>query len=323
MTPARSTVLSVALLAVSLGSLFSALQLTRLAPIAGGGTSAVGIGASPACPTTTSTPSAALDILAADPGAPLADGTTLSVSYELRALALPSGVADAPVEVPGVTAMFPMSSSASLQIFIDAQSLFVSEGAWTDVSGHSRTVAGTTTLDPNQSAQLSTQLLAVTTTAPVGSVDLEVRWSWSISGPGGASSSGPWTVPGTSGSFPSIFYPDPYVVLVGQSPAAERTGAYFSVQLSGVPAHTPFLLKLENSSTGATLNRAYFNSSSVADATFTGTIQLVSGSFGLPPGNYLVHVHDGCAGILYNLPVQVSYAVSGTGPSIAIAARPV
>jgi hypothetical protein len=312
MTPAESTVLSVALLAVSLGSLVSVLSLDRLAPLTTGGGAEVGIGVSPACPSTTSSPSAALDIVSQGPSTTLVQGTVLSVAYEVQALTLPSGSATAPVELPGVTGVFPLSNGAVLQVFVPPQSLVVSESAWSSVSAHSRTLSASSSPAPNESAQLTTQLLAVTTPAPVGSLRVEVRWSWSIASPDGSTSQGPWTVPSTNGTFPSIFSPDPYVGLAGQSPTAERSGAFYSVELSGTPAHSPFLLKLENASTGATLNRAWFNSTSVAGAMFTGSIQLTSGSVGLPPGNYLIHVHDACAGILYSLPVVVSSAAAGS-----------
>jgi hypothetical protein len=260
----------------------------------------------PACPTSVSVPSAALQIYAAAPLAPLASGAVLTISYQLQALSLPADLAAASVDLPSVAGIFPLTSGPSVQIFIDPQTLSVGVGAWTTSTGHAKILPTNISFAAGQSAQLTTQLLAVTTTAPVGSLDLEVRWSWSITNPDGTGTTGPWTTPGTSGTFPSVFYPDPYVGLVLPSRGAAPSGANFSVVLSGAPSHTQFLLKLENASTGATLNRAWFNSTSVPSVPFVGSIPLMSGPSGLAVGTYLVHVHDGCGGILYSLSVQIT-----------------
>jgi hypothetical protein len=321
MTPSRSTVLSVALLAVSLGSIVSVVQATRPALVSNGDSLGIVVASGPACPTTVSTPSAVLDIPAAPPAGSVPAGSALSVTYQLQALSLPSGLSSASVELPSVTGIFPESTGGSFDVFTNAQTVSVTEGAWTAVTAHSKSVTSTTEFTTGPSAELSTQLLAVLTTAPAGSLNLEVRWSWSLDNGTGSTSTGAWTVPATNGTFPSIFFPDPYVALVGQSPSVEQTGAFFSVQLSGAPSHTQFLLKLENDTTGATLNRAWFNSSYTADAAFTGSIQLASGSVALPPGTYLVHVHDNCAGILYNLPVEVGSVVSAAEPPLGLASR--
>jgi hypothetical protein len=313
----------VALLAVSLGSIVSVVQLTRPMFILNGDSLGSGASTSQACPPTTTTPSAALDIAGTAPAGVLPPGTTLSVSYGVQALTLPSGTSESNVELPGVTAIFALSGGGTFQIFVGAQTLTVTEGAWTIVTGHSVSFGTNTTFSAGPSAQLSTQLLAVMTTAPVGTLDLEVRWSWSIANVDGSSSSGPWTVPGTTGTFPSVFFPDPYVALVGESPSDEQTGAIFSVELSGAPGHTQFLLKLENATTGSTLNRAWFNSTNTAGATFSGSIQLSAGLYGLSPGTYLVHVHDDCGGILYSLSVHVAYPVPELAPAPALLPRTV
>jgi hypothetical protein len=297
--------LSIALVVGSLATLI--LLIDSPLPTLGSSHSPSGATSLPAgtCPANESVPAAAFDINSPAPAPDAALGTVVSVAYELRAVTLPAGVDPVTVQMPGVTAFFPLSSGTPLQVFLPAETFSVTAAGWISSGTHSKPVPASSSFAAGSVAQLSTQLLAVMATAPAGSFDLEVRWNWSVSSSDGATSSGPGTVPTWSGQFPSIFAPEPYVALDARGPAAETSGAIFQAEFSGAGAGWPFLLKLENASTGATLNRAYFNSTDDSGAPFVGSIQMAAGSVPLAPGSYLVHLHDQCGGILYSLPVEI------------------
>jgi hypothetical protein len=278
---------------------------------AGGGVVSTGGSAPVSCPTGASTPAAAFELYAPGPPSPTSAGSYLSVTYELMALTIPSGSTSVTVEVPGVTALFPESNGSSLQLFLPPATLAVRANVWTPGLTHSRSIGPTTSFIDGGLAELTTELLAVMVSDPVGSVHLEVRWSWSLAAPNGTTVFGVWTDPQSAGPYPATFFPEPYVALVNRSAATEVAGSAFQVELSGAASHTAFLLKLENAFTGATLNEAWFNSSSQAGLMFTGSIQLFHAGVPLAAGSYLVHVHDSCDGILYNLPVQVVPATNG------------
>jgi hypothetical protein len=320
----RWTIVSAILLAALVGLLGTLLHLLPSSPLAALGHEGAGPGSTTtvptACPANASLPSAVFEISTPGPAVSPPVGAEVTVTYEVsvasRALGSSVGIAPVQVQLPEVLATFPQVNGTLFNVYTPAQTLGVTNGLWTPATVHPRAIVDPTYFAPGGSAVLSTQLLAVMSTAPLSSVQLEVRWSWSIMGPGDLNSSSTWTVPSASGAFPSVLTPDAYVTLLDHSPAVEAAGASFQAELSGAAALTQFHLKLESASTGATLNIAWFNSSATAGAPFNGSIVLSSGGVPLATGNYLVHVHDACGGILYSLPVQV--VAGSTAPELGV-----
>jgi len=270
-----------------------------------------------ACAASSSPAPSSLQIPASSPSGSHPAGSVLGVSYQVRALAASGAPAQVVVQMPSVLTLFPLAPAGTASVFVPATSLTVNTSAWAAGPSTTRShpIDQTTTFDPAGGTVLSTQLIAVMASGPAGSVRLEVRWSWNLTDPTGSVENGGWTIPTDQGPFPSLFSPQPFAQLVATSGSPEPAGATFTVTLAADPAPSSYLLKLENATTGATLNTATFAPAGSA-STFSGSIDLTGPSGGLAPGPYLVHVHGPCGGILYSVPVQVT---PGTAPA---AARP-
>ncbi|MCI4360841.1 MAG: hypothetical protein L3J91_03990, partial [Thermoplasmata archaeon] len=273
------------------------------------------------CSTTGSTPPSALAVPAPDPSGTAAGGDVLSIAYELEAVVLPPGDPSVTVEMPSVAAIFPLVGNGSVSVYVPPSPISVSLSTWSDPAAArgAHSLTGPVDFAPGAPASLSTELLAVMASTPSGAATLEIRWSWNLTDANGTVGSDSWSVPSSAGPFPSVFVPQPYVQLVSTSGSGGTGGSSYTVALASGPSSSSYLLKLENASTGATLNTATFASPPDPSSGFAGSIPLAARAGNpLAPGAYLLHVHGPCGGILYSVPVRVT---SSTAPA-ARADRP-
>lgn len=266
----------------------------------------------PICGAVNGVPSGALSIPNSGPAGSFAPGTQLAVTIELREILFPGSVVGGPVELPTTLVVFATNGTASETIVLSPRTLNLSAAGWSDptLGTANRTFNQATGFPSDSTASLSTELLAVQADAPFGTMLVEARWDWTLTPPGSPGIVGPWSLPATGGGGSSVVFPHPFVRLLSSSPQDAVIGETFTVTLAGAALSQTFLLKLENSTTGATLNLGSVVNPGSVDASFSGSIQILGSTGLLDPGSYLVHVHDQCGGILYSLPVFATYASS-------------
>lgn len=244
--------------------------------------------------------------------ASLPPGSDVSVSYELSAVQLPSGSASVPVAVPSIFAVFPLVSNGTLSVYLAPRSLSVGLGAWTPPAQAtaSRPITTALTFDANASPFLTTQRLGLMAPEPYGTIEVAVRWQWTVTPAGGAPEPGGWTSPSVGGPYPSVLFPAPQVTLLGTAGTTLTTGSNFTAFLDGAIGATNFTLKLENASTGRNLEAVTLATPPGNATPLSASIPMVSTVGPLVPGNYLVHVHNACGVILYSIGVRLSYPAS-------------
>ncbi|MCI4337257.1 MAG: hypothetical protein L3K17_08750 [Thermoplasmata archaeon] len=268
-------------------------------------------------------PPSALEIAVPGPVGAAGAGSSLSVSAELRVLAVEGLATEGEIVLPTLTATFSTISAGPIDVVLSPRDLAAASDAWTNASqaSGSHVFSSAVVFPSGSNATLSSSLIAITSPAPLGSLAVEVRWQWTLLPTGAPTQTGPWSEPSASAGVPSILYPQAYVALVRTSPLNATIGESFDVTLAGGSAPQTFLLKLENASTGATLNRGSVVSPATPVTNFSGSIEIINSSGSLLPGHYLIHVHDACGAILYSLPVIVSGGPNGTSAAFA-GARP-
>jgi hypothetical protein len=287
-----------------------------LAPVllpGGKGSSGPGPPSSPAaesCSSLAGAPPDALYIPVRGPNLTLPNGGEISVAYQVRAVANGTPSPEVAVEMPSAFAVFPLVGAPSIEVYLQKRALTLPEGTWSAAGlvTAQRPVSGSVSFATNESAFLTTELLAVMSPAPFGSVSLSFRWAWNVTPTGENPVPGPWTVPTTGGAHPSEFPPVPYVGLAGGTGTTATIGQNFTAYLTGAISNQTFVVKLENATTGLNL-RVVDEAAPLGNSTpFPVSIPILAQDGELSPGNYLVHIHDTCHALLYNLPVRVYYA---------------
>ncbi len=235
----------------------------------------------------------------------------LGVAFEVRSDPFPGSVPGGVVEFPTVDFVFPTSPGGPIVVVLLSRQVNVSP-TWSDPASAStsRTLPAPVGFASGGNATLSTALLAVMASSPPGSLRIEVRWEWTLTVPGSPPQGGTWSTSSPSG--PGTLFPRPYVSLLRNSSSNATIGENYTISLSGSPPAQSFLLKLENATTGETLNLGSISPGSPANASQTGSVVLLTPSGFLVPGSYLVHIHDPCGAILYSLPISATYASRAT-----------
>ena len=266
----------------------------------------------PSCTYVAGVPPGALRISASPPSGSYPVGTTLSALVELRAVASSGLDPTGTVDLPSLSAVFGISGGTSITLVLAPRSVNVSEAGWTDpsVATASTVLAAATEFPPEGNATLSSSLIALMASAPFGALEVGARWHWALQPPGGTEVDGAWTVPSASGGVPSLLFPQPLVRPAQGVPTSGTIGTNFTVQLVGGTPGQTFPMKLENATTGATLNLGSAVSPPATVPSFRGVILLLGATGYLAAGHYLVHLHDACGSILYSWPVTATYASS-------------
>jgi hypothetical protein len=252
-----------------------------------------------------------------NPSSSLGPGGTVSATVEFATPNTGTGVSAITVYVPSVFVTFPLSSGGTAQLFVASHSFSLPGPGWPNASASTQSLVSSTglTFASNASAVLSSQKIAVLADAGYGAITLEVRWHWALTPSGGSTSSGGWSVPTNAAnwpsSVPSVFDPAPRASLLSQNGPNETIGSNFTAQLGGNVSGRYFFLELEAASNGK-VSQAHGQTATPGAGTTTVTIPILNYDRYLYPGNYLVHVHDGCGAMLLSIPVTAVYASSAS-----------
>lgn len=292
----------------------STIGSTRWPGIGDGGASLGGTGTcnSPAVPT----PSSIL-IPLAEPRTSVPPKGTLTVTWEYAVVNYSASLAGRSVYLPSVFASFPQAAGGAVSVYFAPLTAHVAGGGWATPTGANRTVASTGgwQFASGGTALLSTQKIAVMANASYGQLTLEFRWRWSVGAPTGGSVTGNWTVPTRASQWPSsvasIFYPAPYVPLLGNNGPTVLIGANATALLGGSVAGRYFFLELENASTGKVF-QSQGGTAPTGATTYTASIVMLNYDHYLDPGTYLLHIHDGCGAMLHSLPEKAQFATAAT-----------
>jgi hypothetical protein len=174
------------------------------------------------------------------PSTPVVPGSFLTAQFALSVTTpadqLPSELA---VWVPQVAAVFRLPN-ASLEMFHPAYEVnFSQEGALTTGPTNISTLVKLTgTFNVSTPAVLSSQLVAVMTSAPYGSVAMSATWRWALAAPDGTTSFGPW-------SPAQGFEPAEYAELTSSGPSSLTPGSTFTVCVTSPEPDREFSLHLE------------------------------------------------------------------------------
>jgi len=313
---------TIGLVALAAGLLAVAVHPGAVPPVSAGAFVAAAT-SSPVCNPASVSPSA-VSIPAPNPTGSAQVNGTVVVAYEIAVLNYTTSLGKITVYMPSVFGSFALLPSGTLQAYIGPKVVNISSTGWTDANSTGTTTTKTLTAGVNFSttgtARLSSQKIAVMAGASyAGSLTLEFRWQWAlVAAPGGLPVYSAWTTPSTSAaspSLPSIFYPAPYVSLVGTGNWPAPIGSNYSVRLGGAVASTSFRMVLEWPSNGTEIRSTVENTTS-GITVFPGWVLLSpSGAGQLGPGTYLIHVHDACGAITH------SFSVGTTNESVLCGAH--
>jgi hypothetical protein len=268
-------------------------------------------------PTGTPSPSA-LYINTNEPKVNLANGGTITSTMEFAVVNYTAADFGVLVYFPTVDFTFPLSPTGNFTITVTPQTLAIAGAGWTSGAGTNRSAVEHAGLNfpSGGKARLSTQKVAVQADVPYGQITLEFRWMWQLDQPNGSVTRSAWTTPKSTYSgppnLPSIFFPAQYTQFVsGAGNGAHVTiGTNYSATLSGPVGGRFFFLEMEN---GVGHVVKSHGTTFAANATSGNvTIPLLNYDNYLPPGLYLVHIHDACGAILYNKLVNATFAPSAT-----------
>lgn len=145
---------------------------------------------------------------------------------------------------------------------------------------------------------------------PSAGFHIAVRWHWTEGSPTSMVTNGSWTVPTampTDDVPPSILYPAPFVGIAHTSGSTLPAGANWTGTFDGEIDVQKFRLSFEWAGNGTEIRSVYFNVGP-REIEFNTTLPFAtSGGGAVPPGAYLVHLHNACdASILHSLTLDVS-----------------
>jgi hypothetical protein len=250
-----------------------------------------------------------------NPSTSLVAGAHVSVTFEFGVVSSTVSVVGINVRTPTIFVEMPMVGGGSFPLTFSNHTFNMTGATWTTFQ-YSKQVTAPGTFDSTKNATLSSQKLSVMATTPYGTLKLKWRWSWNVTFANGTYDQGPWSVleAGQKGGqwLPSIFEPAPFVSLVAESPTDEYIGSVYTMYLGGDVAGRAFYIEFENS-TGSVKAQTWLYDNATTNATFEGNITLLgwAAKF-VPPGNYLVHIHDSCLAMLYSKRVTMSYSPTAT-----------
>ncbi|MCI4345978.1 MAG: hypothetical protein L3K07_04425 [Thermoplasmata archaeon] len=292
---------------------------TRDSGLAGSGSGGVAAAASSLkCnPTSNHSPSA-LYLPLNEPTTNLSTGGRITEILEYAVVNYTAADLGISVHFPSLFFTFPLAPSGTFSASLSPQILNISGSGWTNGAHTSRSsiVPGGLQFPSGGQARMSTEKLAIQANVPYGNLTLEFRWMWNVTQSNGTVSKSPWTTPkstyGGGVTLPSIFYPAQYIsFLSGPANGQSITiGTNYTAQLGGPVGGRYFFLELENS-VGHVV-KAHANTIAANATTGNVTITIINYDKYLPPGKYLVHIHDVCGAILYNKQITAVFAPSAS-----------
>jgi PKD repeat protein len=242
-------------------------------------------------------------------------GTALSVTYEFQLTGYTASDGTIAVYLPRLFALFPRAGGGEISMSIAPHVMEDANSSWSPAAPDtvSQTFSSSTTFPANQSAELTSELLAVmATTANYQEFGLSFRWSWNLTYSNGSVVSSPWSENTWTNHCPSNFWPAPYVNMIQDWNTTAPVNGTFSAALTGFTSSQYFFLELE------TPNGTVVYSHGQTAPAGNSTPYVVSLPYRcwwrtLWPGRFLVHIHNVEGALLYNLPVTIT-----SGPSLAV-----
>jgi len=260
-------------------------------------------------------------ITTSEPAVNLSAGGELSGVMEFSVVNYTPADLGVSVYFPTVYFTFPLgpSGASSFSMTIVPQNLTISGAGWTNGAHTNRSETVTTGLAfvKGGKDRVTTQKVAIQANVPYGQLTLEFRWMWKATEPNGTSYASPWTIPKatyTKGSvnLPSIFFPAQYITfLSGAGNGAKVSiGTAYSASLGGPVGGRYFFLEMEDGAGKVVQSEG----TTIASNASTGnvTIPVLNYDHYLPPGMYLVHIHDACGAILYNKLIDAVFPPTAT-----------
>ncbi|MCI4334641.1 MAG: hypothetical protein L3K04_03315 [Thermoplasmata archaeon] len=293
--------------------------LTRDAGVAGSGSGGVAAAStSLTCnPTSNHSPSA-IYLPLKEPSTNLSAGGRITEVMEWAVVNYTSADHGISVHFPSIFFSFPLAPSGLFSPSLSPQIRNITGPGWTNgaYTNRSSLIPAGLSFPTGGLARLSTEKLAIQANAAYGNLTLEFRWMWNVTQPNGTMAKSFWTMPkstyGGGVTLPSIFYPAQYITFVSgpAQGASIQIGTNYTAQLGGPVAGRYYFLELENS-VGHVV-KSHANTLAANATTGNVTIPIINYDKYLPPGKYLVHIHDVCGAILYNKQVTAVYAPSAT-----------
>jgi len=237
---------------------------------------------------------------------------SVSVTVQVAAVNYTASLNGTSIYLPTIVAGFPLTPSGSATLSLPPKTLTLAGASWSTAASESKTKVfpSGATFSPNANAFLSTAQLAVMTSVPYGTVQVEFRWQWTVvPAPSGNATSSAWSVPSSTATSPwraTIFAPAPYVAVAHTDPQPAAPGSNYTVGLTGAVANTSFRVVVEHANNGTEITSNWENAPP-GTTLFNATAPTsYADSTPLRSGTYLLHVHDRCQAILRSLTLKVS-----------------
>lgn len=251
-----------------------------------------------------------------DPSVPLAPGGELALSLEFGVVNYTESDLGIELELPTVDFTFTLPANQTYTSSLSPRETNIDGAGWQSPAAlnQSASPSGGLEFTSGGEARVSTQKIAVQAEATYGTLTLEFRWMWSLREPNGTELNSSWTVPeqsyGGGSELPSIFFPAQYIEFLKGPGGGEKVtiGTTYSATLGGPVAGRYFFLEMENGAGHVVQSHATTLPEGVSEGNVT--ISVLNYDNYLPPGEYLVHIHDVCGAILYNKLIDAVFAPS-------------
>lgn len=188
--------------------------------------------ANPLSSTTGSTATTAhgnVSVKAGLPGLSMPANAVLQATYTFHVTHFPSGSGSITFYVPSEQVTVPESGGGKITLFVSPHTFAVQGtstqgGASTQVQ---KTLPQAGKLVAGSSAEMSSQLIAITNTVPWGQAPISFTWQWKVLAPGGGSTLA------AGASSPASIEPQEYVKIVSSGPSQISPGQSFRVCFGG------------------------------------------------------------------------------------------
>ena len=236
-------------------------------------------------PAVTTSPHGNILIRSASPQGDALPGVVLTVQYRLAIVNDTPSTGAIPVRVPGTLASF-QTHTGPLFVFGLARNVTLQGPGFSDpnVTTTSILIDNETIFQTGASATFDTQLAALMTPFPYGSIALEAQWKWTLVAQDGTAVNSSWS-PGA----PQFLEPAQYADLLSISPVQLAPGAGITSCLGGPIVNRTFSLHAE---TVRPLNDFVQNTNTVPVNESNAFCQTIVIPSNVAPQPLLVHIWD-------------------------------
>jgi hypothetical protein len=254
----------------------------------------------------------------AEPTTNLAAGGSLALTMEFAVVNYSASDKGITLYFPTQDFTFPLAPTGNYTATITPEDLTIAGPGWTNGANTNRTVvpAGGLNFVQGGKVRLSTQKIAIMANTPYGSLTMMFHWEWKMTEPNGTVSQSGWSPTtakwGGGVVLPSVFFPAQYIQFLSGAGNGQSVtiGTTYSATIGGPVGGHYYFLEMENGAGSVVQSQG---TTLPANATSGNvTIPVLNYDHYLPPGLYLVHIHDICGAILYNKEIKAVFAPSVT-----------